>query len=180
VLLFYQRRYLSFECVLLALMAGCIAQWLLRHRPQPQRDAAARPRALELGALAALAASFLWWVSWQVTTDLRRTLPGEQVYATACRLKGIVPAGEAVATKDDCDYHRTLYLAYYLDLRFFGPARRGSTPAQALDELRRHHVRYLVLWDPKDNQRFPSLLDASNLAAQRAMQPEVYAVGMQN
>ena len=119
--------------------------------------------------LAALVAfSFLY----TPITSLDKQWNPDLAYQTwADNLAGVIPPGSRIAS--NANWGGALYLAYYLNLRYYGEDSR-STGDKMPAELRKHQIDYFFLWG--DDKRYPFTKNLPQLAPGKVPGLRIYSL----
>ncbi len=88
----------------------------------------------------------------------------KNVHADALALRKYLPDGSSIASNSE--WHKTLAIAYYLNLRYYGETRANDDEAARLQSLQQHGVTYYFVWKGHREEtsffrRFPELTEGA-------------------
>jgi len=95
--------------------------------------------------------SFSVWPVWLLARLRHHVL--EETPAVAAQLQSIMPPGTRIAS--DQEWGITNSIAFHLDAQYYGLLRPGASAKDQEQQLREHHIRYLLVWG--DPARYPFL-----------------------
>jgi len=133
------RRYLWVTCFLLLLMGGYTVDKLF------QNNFFTKIRKTTLYVV--FAASFAYI---PIVSGLTNVNNGRSIYLLSQTLKNHIHPGDRIAS--NMEWHRTMYLAYHLNSRYYGVARANISEQNLEDELRKFNIHHYLIWgEPVEN-----------------------------
>ena len=144
--LFVEERYFWLVNIIFMLMAFSLVSRLALRMPRT--------------ALVIAAFIYISFVQYPIR-ELARTANGyKNVHSTAMALQKYLPAGSCIASNGE--WHTTLAIAYYLNLRYYGKPRPDDDNAARLQSLQQHGITYYLVWKGRPEEtlffsRFPEL-----------------------
>ena len=141
LLIFINERFFWLITFLLSLSAGLLTTALpvLRRRPWGTCWAVV------------IVLSFSLWPAWMFARLWHHVL--EETPAVAAQLRTMMPPGTRIAS--DLEWGITNSIAFHLDARYYGLLRPKASAKEQEQQLREHHIRYLLVWG--DPSRYPFL-----------------------
>lgn len=107
-----------------------------------------RTRGPWLAVAALVALSFIVTPAYRLVT---RAFLNRDTYLTAQALRPYLPAGTRVGS--NTEWHKTLAIAYHLDLQYYGEASPNDGPDARLASLTKYGVTYYIVWDEQRAER---------------------------
>ncbi|MBX7218672.1 MAG: hypothetical protein K1Y36_01885 [Blastocatellia bacterium] len=130
------------------------AGWLAQSLPWPRNW-------MRIALASVLAATFLVTPLQNLTSAVKGTnldlAVNNGMYELSEVLRTNYHIGGRIAS--DTNWHWTLYLAYFLNAKYYGTVPKGITVSQLERDLQRHQIDYFVVWnDSPDKPLFPQYL----------------------
>jgi hypothetical protein len=151
LMIFINERFFWLIAFLLCLAAGLLASTLPVLRRNPWRTCWA----------VAVAVSFTLWPAWVLFRLRHHVL--EETPVAAAQLRPMMAPGTRIAS--DLEWGITNSIAFHLDARYYGLLRPDASAEEQEQQLREHHIRYLLVWG--DPARYPFLASGREVPNER-------------
>ena len=98
---------------------------------------------------------------------------GQSIYLLSQKFKNHIRPGDRIAS--NTERIRTMYLAYHLDARYYGPARPNISEQDLENELRKFNIRHYLVWGELVENKL-SLSGYEQVDADGIIEPKLYSL----